>query len=287
MSIGLSLIISTGPNVQLHLTSLLGATHSSIYSASYQESISQYIPYRLFISQAIYPFFIIMAVVIASLSILAYCAVGHFFIWITLVSWLVLTLGDVYLNWIDPDLKLDFTLNIVLNFFGAASVSVLVGFCLVIGTIAARFVPITMISFAFLSAFFMTCAGINLFIYLTIDLFYKPTPVVFRLSTVRPVSGIIISDPLNKKDLEEPSGASGNLIPSEATLEGFSFRSNSVSKVQFKPTLESRSVTYELQLALLKGCVGTEKVPNLVFDYPLNLSTHEPLSVSVDAGYTT
>jgi hypothetical protein len=192
-ALGLSFVLSTGPQVQTYVLALINSDNASIYGSAYQRSLIRFPTLFEWLHQASdwrTPFMAAVITVFSLRHLIPRKIAASAFAW----SFVVLTSDDLITASVDHQMSLEYALNnVVANAFGGIVVSLLAiailagcDFCFeyALGRSLIRRV---------FGALFAVASGaaISACTFYAAELFYKPNPVQLDVLVGPPVQGYI------------------------------------------------------------------------------------------------
>jgi hypothetical protein len=292
LTVTLSLVISTGPEIQRYALALIRSDASSIYGPAYQDSLARFPSLGQWMAACLQMPFLVTSALIVVFSFGGRGA-RSVFVSGVLVSYLVLVVIDIVAGFSSGAISGAYILeNLTANAVGA----VIVAFVLIAIMVVAHLCFVNLSGPPLLRGSGAACVAIllgiciNATVYYTTDFFYRPIPVQLDVILDAPVTGSIGSAGRNEDRKTSPRAKDDpqpfQIFP--GTVADGSLRWNSPAddtKFAVKWSKLARTGTFDVTIEFFADCFadGMNSSPS-VDDHVVKIQNVSDLEISLDAG---
>jgi len=292
--VSMSLVISTGPDIQNYAFSLIRSDASSIYGSAYQDSLIKFPELRQWLTASIQWPFLLIATAIIGFSIRGPGA-RQVFVSSILASTLVLAVYDLLLGLFGKMLSDAYLLeNIIADAIGGALLAFVLTAVLVAGNLCVVHLSGPRAWRRLVAGLVTIIVGVSLnsAVFYAAEFFYRPVPVKLDVVLDYPVSGDIVSDADAAKD--EKSSQEGpneplppfQLFPThiDDTVIHWNSPSNETG-FGVEWSLLSKPTVFDATIEFFADCFN-DKIDSgtPVQGHQVRFNSISSLSVSLDAG---
>lgn len=289
LTLGISFILSTGPQVQSYVFALLNSDIPSVYGSAYKDEFVTLPKLGTWIATAFEWHFMTMSAALAYV-IERQRHPRRVAATITVTSLLVLSIFDLgfgmYYNMLSPKW---FGENLSGNIIGALIISGVIVIALAMANFCYRHAPTTMEAArraAAATAFIIIGGACSCVVYYICDLFYYTLPVKLEAYVAAPARGAAIPK-VSKSETGEPeTDRPFSFLPKDEMTANLSWQSgDGPFSVQLNEKLAP--LNYDIAITLLSGCMGVKQVKELKPSSPwVKLEGVKSFAVFVDPGMT-
>jgi hypothetical protein len=292
--VSMSLVISTGANIQNYAFALIHSDASSIYGSAYQDSLIKFPELRQWLSEGIRWSFLFMATAIIFFS-LRRSGSRQVFVSSILPSFLVLAVYDLLIGLIGKTLSDAYLFeNVIADAVGGALLAFILTAVLIVGNLCLVHLPGRQVWRRLVAGFVTIIAGVSLnsAVFYAAEFFYSPVPVKLDVVLDYPVGGNIVSDPDAAKDRKNSEEDSDEpLLPFRlfpANIDNAAIHWNSpTNETGFFVdwSLLSKPAVFDATIELYADCFS-DKIDNAtpVQSHQVRINNISSLNVSLDAG---
>jgi hypothetical protein len=200
--VSMSLIISTGPDVQNYAFSLIRSDASSIYGSAYQDSLIKFPEFRQWLMAGIQWPFLLTATAVVFFS-LRRSGARQIFVSGILASSLALAVYDLLIGFIGKTLSDAYLLeNVIADAVGGVLLAFILTALLTAGNLCVVHLRVPQAWCRLVAGLATIIVGVSLnsAAFYAAEFFYRPVPVKLDVVLDYPVGGTILSDPDFAKD---------------------------------------------------------------------------------------
>jgi hypothetical protein len=290
LAIGLTFILSTGPQVQSYLISFLNSSVPSVYGSAYKDQLIAFPSLGSWVkSSAYWPFFIMSFAIIltATTNTKPRSIIWH----VAFSSFIILSIFDIGFSFNNNTLTTrSLSENLIGNFVGSLIIGGLVVSIISLSDFLFVHIPADSFTKTVISGLSPIISGFMflLLMYYLADLFYNPLSVRLEAHLASPINGAMIFKKKNNPPRDEPDGSldksDQSLVPAKAIHSHASWQTaEGQQKIAFNSL--SSSTYYQVAITFLSGWCSSEKITKLSSVEPsIKFSDIENGTISFDEG---
>lgn len=290
VALGLAFVLSTGPQVQTYLFSLLNSDVPSVYGSAYREVLNEFPALSTWVSAGFAWQYLLMALSITLVAIKG--SEPRLIAWrAALASFLILSTFDIGFGLFQGDLTATWAVaNAVGNLLGGIVIAAILIAILSFADFLYLHVPVSNLSRSAIAAGSALLGGLFCccLVYYITDLFYNPLPVKFETHFAAPAMVAVVAKEISQSlaPKVEDEARQFSLVPPN-TIAGNATWTSVEGMLSVKMLTGNEGLKYQVSVTILSGCTTRDEVKKLSAVVPwLVVDDVDDLEVSFDSGST-